>query len=185
MEFKLILHSIGRFLNSEEIASLNAQITQLKDDNEVLKTKLGIALDNAKVTFPKSLGKITLNEQMNILKTLTYNIQITDQYLQLTSVEEAKKFSAETKVALRTWTPEDHDCDNFAAALWGYYNTGLWSYAFGYARSAGHAFNIMIDNEKKIWIVEPQTNQYLTLEQAKARSTPDGLSYYPITFIQM
>lgn len=180
-----ILQSIARALLKDDLDSLNSRISILNDENQTLKSKIDLLLSNSKMTYPKSYGKITLKEELEILSTLTNNLQITDQYLQTTTVEEAKKFSAETKVFMGNWTPEDHDCDNFAAALWGYYNTGLWSYAFGYARSAGHAFNIMIDNNKQIWIVEPQTNQYMTLEEAKKKSTPDGLSYYPITFIQM
>ena len=164
--------------------SKNKEIDNLKIENETLRRKLEELMTKS-LEYPKSYGKITLKEELSILGPLTSNIQITDEYLNVTTMNEAKKFSNDTKVANRVWVKEDHDCDNFAAALWGYYNTGLWSYAFGYARSNSHAFNIMIDNDKKIWIVEPQTNEYMNLEEAKKKSTPDGLNYWPITFIQM
>lgn len=71
-------------------------------------------------------------------------------------------------------------CDNFSFALMGYWSDGLKSFPFGMAWSQNHAFNFMIDSDKNFWIVEPQTNQWMTLEEAKKASSPDGLSYFPI-----
>ena len=76
-------------------------------------------------------------------------------------------------------------CDNFSFAMQGYWHQGLYSFAFGIMWSGTHAFNFLIDDKKRLWIVEPQNNSFYTVEQAKKISTPDGLSYFPLRFAML
>lgn len=171
--------------NSKRINDLELDNADLSNQIETLKQAIKDILDNPQLEFPKEEGRITLNEERELLSTLTNNLRITDTYLSLTTKEQAQLFSVKTEVALKKFSPEAHDCDNFAAELYGYFNAGLWSYAFGMAQSPMHKFNIMIDNNKQIWIIEPQTNEFMTVDEAKVKSSPDGLSYFPIIFIEM
>ena len=61
---------------------------------------------------------------------------------------------------------EAHDCDNFSFAAMGYFSQGLYSFAFGIMWSGVHAFNFMFDENKELWIFEPQSNTFMTVEDA-------------------
>jgi len=127
---------------------------------------------------PKNYGFIGYNEVNYLLKPLTQNLFISDLYFKTTSKEEAKKFSETTRLIYREWKREKFDCDNFSFALMGYWNESLGNFAFGIAWSKSHAFNIMIDHKKQIWIVEPQTNRFYKLENIKKNKL-----YWPLRLI--
>ena len=134
------------------------------------------------LNMPKSMGKVNISEIKTLLQNNLQcsNVYISDVNLDTTTWQEAKKFSEETMVTASKYMLESHDCDNFSFALMGYWSEGLKSFAFGIAWSTKHAFNIMIDYRKNVFIIEPQTNEYLTISQAKSR----GL-YFPIKFVLM
>jgi len=150
-------------LLSDSIKEKLSQIIILqKQNNELAKTinELNKETENA-IWYPAYLGIIDYEQVSEILKkTGITKFSLSDNYFQTTSMEEAKRYSELSKINRRKWKEEDHDCDNFSYALLGYWSEGLKSYAFGYARSKNHAFNIMIDNQKTIWICEPQTNKW-------------------------
>jgi len=147
-------------------------------DMDTYADKLEAQIKASETTIePAKLGTITLKEVWDLLVPIAVPY-ISDEIFSTTSKEEASKFSEETAVQFRTWVAENHDCDNFSFALQGYWSKGLYSFPFGIAWSSSHAFNIFIDNLKQIWIVEPQTNKWLTLEEAKSNKL-----YYPIRFI--
>lgn len=163
-----------------EVSNLKNQLSQKDSELNRLRSMLSGSIDE-----PNSLGTITGNEAFSILNKYTSVIYLSDTYFNVTSVEEAKTFTNETKVSAKSYIKDGRDCDNFSFALMGYWSEGLKSFAFGTAWSASHAFNFMIDNNKKLWIVEPQTNKYMSVEEAQKASTPDGLSYFPIRFAIM
>lgn len=151
-----------------------------------LEEKIKLLEENNSISTPNIYGTITWQEEIKLLvEAFKCPINITDLYLQLTTVEEAKEFTKDSKIQLRKWIKEEYDCDNFSASLYGYWNDSLKSFAFGMARSSNHQFNIMIDKDKKIWIVEPQNNKFMTIEEAQKASSPDGLQYLPIIYIWM
>lgn len=150
----------------EEISRLNVVIGKLKIRKDL--------------SFPNSYGQITLNDSYSLLTGICNDVYISDMFFDLTTKDEASKFSEETAVQYRTWIAENHDCDNFSFALNGYWSDGLKSFAFGIAWSNNHAFNVMIDKDKEIWIVEPQSNKWLSSEEAKIDP-----KYYPIKLIVM
>jgi len=156
------------------INDLNNQITNLK------ATITNWQNAQPSMTFPALIGTIQLPECYAKLKEICDDVHISDNFFNLTSVDEASKFSEATHVQYVQWIAEDHDCDNFSFALMGYWSDGLKSYAFGIAWSASHAFNIMIDQNKVIWIVEPQTNKYYSLEEVKTNQ-----QYWPLKLIVM
>jgi len=128
---------------------------------------------------PKRLNEITYSELSKLLtKKCRCQIFLSDEIYGLTSKEEAIKYSNQTTIRFRKWIKEKHDCDEFSFALMGYWNKGLEQFAFGIAWSKYHAFNIMIDHKKQIWIVEPQNNRFYKLENIKKNKF-----YWPLRLI--
>lgn len=164
----------------KKIFDLEIKLKEAEEEILNLKKQLPV-----KIPTPQTYGKITWREQLEILKPLNAVVNITDEYLNTTSKQEAQAYSEMCKTQFRQWKENEFDCDNFSASLYGYWMEPMISFAFGLARSSNHQFNIMIDNEKKIWIVEPQSNKWMTIEEAKKTKTPDKLSYFPITLIWM
>ena len=163
------------FVWKSDADNLTKQILALMNENADLKNSLNIA-------EPVSYGTITYSEDYNILRGLSPEVYLSDSFFNLTDMESAKVFTKETKVAYRAWTAQDHDCDNFSFALMGYWSEGLKSFATGIVWSDNHAFNIMIDKNKVIWIIEPQNNTYMTIDEAIAKSK-GSLHYFPIRMV--
>jgi hypothetical protein len=160
-----IITKIMRAICGCQDETLLKEIAELKKEKEIIE--------------PKTLGTITFSDANKILSPLAENIFLSDDFYQLTDINEAKIFVQDTQVNAEQWTTS-HDCDNFSFALMGYWSEGLKSFAFGIAWSSKHAFNIMIDNNKQVWIVEPQTTKFMTLEEAKNDSM-----YFPLRLIVM
>jgi hypothetical protein len=129
--------------------------------------------------YPKKLGDIWGDDLYHIFRDNfgdKVSIWQSDSKFDLTSVDQAKLYT--TGNLQPQYTAEGHDCDNFSFALMGYWSAGLESFAFGIAWSSMHAFNIMLDDQKKLWIVEPQTNNFIAVDEAKKDP-----KYYPLTLI--
>jgi hypothetical protein len=161
--------------------------TECREELEKLQTnynKLAESYDNLKqeeeLKEPNNYGNISLKDLRTLLVPICPNIYFSDEAYSLTSVNEAKKFSEETKVMYDSFITEKRDCDEASFALMGYWNQGLQNFAFGICWSTGHAFNLMCDNERNIWIVEPQTNVYMPLEEAKKNPL-----YFPLKVIMI
>ena len=67
------------------------------------------------------------------------------------------------------YEPDVNDCDDFAIHLWSKVKKDYPLLSFGFVLSSGHAFNIFIDNNLEIWIVEPQTDELISLDNAKKK----------------
>ena len=104
---------------------------------------------------------------------------VSDSKYNTTSKSEAWKFCEKTRVEALEYQSEGQDCDDFSVALYGYWARGLENFPFGIAWSRKHAFNIMYDNEKKIWIIEPQSNTWHRIEDIEE----DNDMYYPSRLI--
>lgn len=117
---------------------------------------------------PEELGTIFFADLWLLLhKTFgcsSVNIWINDDYLSLTSIEQARNY---TSGNVNLPFSEGHDCDNFAFQLLGYWSQGNLSFAFGYARSQLHAFNFFVDYKLDVYIVEPMTNEFTLYSQIK------------------
>lgn len=131
-----------------------------------------------KVRTPKSLGAVTIGEVSKILNPLCKNVFLSDTTYLTTSMEEAKRYTKESLIDGRKYVKDVHDCDNFSFALNGYWSDSLVSYCFGIAWSKEHAFNLMVDYKKQIWVVEPQSNKWFRLEEIKKDK-----KYFPFRLI--
>lgn len=131
------------------------------------------------IETPHHIDTISNHDVKLVLKDIcdTGHIYLSDWSYGLTSPALAKKFNRQTKVQYKQYSKQ-YDCDNFSFALHAYWNEQLENFAFGICWSNNHAFNFMIDHNKKIWIIEPQTNNWYTLEQAKKSN-----KYWPIVMV--
>jgi len=127
------------------------------------------------VFYPKSLDKISILDTNLLLKYHfpKADIHLSDANFSLTSKEEAEKYVLQSSVYKAKYVSESHDCDNYSFAMQGYWSEGLESFAFGIAWSNLHAFNIMIDSNKDIWVIEPQTGKFMTLQESKINKMYD------------
>lgn len=171
--FKSIIKSMYDNLFALEIEQQQNELSNLKTELE--KAKIRKQLD-----YPIVKGNISLQEVRTLLSPICEQVFVSDENFSLTSQDEASKFSEETHVRYAQYIVENHDCENFSWALLGYWSEGLKSFPFGFAWSQNHSFNIMIDDQKNIWIIEPQTNKWMTLEESKKNNL-----YGPIRLIVM
>jgi hypothetical protein len=135
-------------------------------------------LYRATIKSPKEIGNISNSKVNEILSPFCRDLFLSDNNYSTTNITEAKSFVRGSMIETKKYMSESHDCDNFSYALNGYWSDSLYSFCFGIAWSKSHAFNIMIDNEENIWIIEPQNNKWMTLEEAKLSS-----KYYPFSLI--
>ena len=131
---------------------------------------------------PHELGRISITDLKHIFKDICpqEHIQLSDWSFGLTSMQYAKRFSKDTKVQYQKYIKEKRDCDNFSIALYSYWNKLLEQFAFGFAITDTHQFNIMVDHKKRVWVIEPQTNEWWRLEEIKYMA-----KYFPIRKIQI
>lgn len=129
---------------------------------------------------PKTLGYIDMISTKNILNKYCSESKIflSDPGYSTTSMEEAAKFTALSKVQKQKYESNKRDCDNFSYSLAGYWSDSLYSFCFGIAWSRTHAFNIMIDDKKQVWICEPQTNSWMKIDDAQKKKM-----YYDIQLV--
>jgi len=128
--------------------------------------------------IPEIKGEIKIGEVNQLLKSHCKNIFLSDPFFKTTSMEEAKRYSEESLIQTRSYMADVYDCDNFSYALNGYWSDSLKSFCFGIAWSKIHAFNVMIDNKKQIWIIEPQSNKWMKIESVKKNE-----KYYPLKLV--
>lgn len=153
----------------EDLDSMNQEIEMLKEKLEFLEKMF----KGEDISYePEKLGEIKMLDLRSLLSPYCKDIYLSDKTYSLTNIKEAKRFSIATKTECRKWLREQHDCDEFSFALMGYWNEGLKQFAFGIAWSDKHAFNIMIDNEKQVWIIEPQENKFMKIEDTKSPYKP-------------
>jgi hypothetical protein len=150
------------------------QIGNLQNNIDLLTEKVKEIQSQKNIIEPNTFGTASYSEVLNILNAHSDASYISDDYFNLTSIEEASKFVAETNIQYKEWEQNKFDCDNFSFALMGYWSKGLESFAFGIAWSKLHAFNFMIDNNKQLWVIEPQLNKWLKIEDIKSNPM-----YYP------
>ena len=132
------------------------------------------------IKIPQIKDSIGIIQVKEILRKhcKSQNIYLSDPTYLITSMHEAKRFTKESLIETKKYQLHTHDCENFSFALNGYWSDSLKSFCFGIAWSKTHAFNIMIDYKKQIWICEPQTNKWTKIESFK-----NNKMYYPLRLI--
>jgi hypothetical protein len=158
---------------------LYEEIQKLEDEIELWKKKCE-ELKDEEIEEPNIKHLIDYSSLMNILKIAMPSTQIylSDNVFGLISMEDAKRFLKEDKTNLKKYEREVYDCDDFSRVLWFYWRDWNSILAIGMAWSNVHAFNIMITDDKKIWVVEPQLDKIYELKDIKNKS-----QYWPIRFI--
>jgi len=87
-----------------------------------------------------------------------------DDSYKLVDYDHLRAFLEDNDVSNREYIPEKHDCDDFSFILMGDVTRWDADLAFGIIwgitpEGTGHAFNWFIDTDKKVWFVEPQTDE--------------------------
>lgn len=157
----------------QTITELNLELLE-KIKNLKNKTK------NPKLKPTKTL---TLNQISKLLKGLPV-ISYSDKKSNTCPVNEMRRFILELGLHKRKYTYDDWDCENFALATLGEIQK-RGSFYFGLVRGGAdgkqdHLFNIFIDEEKQVWIVEPQTATFYTLDSIKKNKL-----YWPFRFVMI
>lgn len=81
---------------------------------------------------------------------------------------EIQEFLALDETDKEIYVSEVHDCDDFSFRLMGQYHTKPYSaLAIGIAWSQVHAYNIIIDKDGLVWIIEPQTDELIAPSAAE------------------
>lgn len=139
--------------------------------------------------IPKISGEIEYKELHKLLKKglgRKAHIYLVDAKYQLIEKSEMERFLKEDKTDLLTYVPEYFDCDDFSFRLMGQFSTPGWGgIAFGISFSKVHAFNIFVDAQKKIWILEPQSNNVGSVDDIKKLKKKVRDGYLPVIFVLM
>jgi len=96
------------------------------------------------------------------IRKLIPGVNIVDSIYKLIKKEQIQSFLNTDSVSNLKANGETFDCDDFAIVLLGRLRENFPGFAIGYAHNDLHAFNIFIDDKKKVWIIEPQTDKIFT-----------------------
>ena len=103
---------------------------------------------------PKITIRIIVNK-----KELNIKAKFLDNLYQLPQFNEVRDFINNDNLSFKKYRKEYFDCDDFAIILWGRLREQFQGCAVGFALSGTHAFNVFIDDKRKMWIIEPQTDK--------------------------
>ena len=114
------------------------------------------------------VSKVKLIEPRSLIWNVVPNSTFADWNYYTLPLDDWKKVLTKIQQTFKAvWTQEIFDCDDFAL-LTSAMLTYAWyksignilnnQLAFGIAWSKTHAYNVFIDNDRKVWIYEPQSN---------------------------
>ena len=122
------------------------------------------------ITKPVEIEDIDWNELHTLLQAEFPNAQIiiTDRKYKVAPLSEYQRFIKWSTIDKREYISDYYDCDDFSISLLGEINIPEWSsLAFGmmFAKipQGAHAINIFVDNNRNVWIVEPQNDNIFPL----------------------
>ena len=105
---------------------------------------------------------ITGNDLNQMLRTTLGSegeIYLADHNFWLCELEDIERFLDSDETNHRNYVAEEYDCDDFAKRLWGQFAIPGWShFAFGLIWTDVHAMNILVDTNRDVWFIEPQTD---------------------------
>jgi len=107
--------------------------------------------------------RITNIELGQILKPYCSNIWQSDENYSTININSLKNFLGVNPVSERKYILDSFDCDEFSFELMGniqaWNGSGAFGIVWGNNKNGGaHAWNFFIDQNKKLWYVEPQTD---------------------------
>ena len=113
---------------------------------------------------PTSREIVTCGGLRQILRTRfpEGEIYLSDSTYLLCSVADISKFLQQDGTNKCKYQTEAYDCDNFSYRLMGQFSVPDWGQlAFGIVWSNFHALNLFVDEQRKVWFVEPQNDNIL------------------------
>jgi len=141
-----------------ELKFLTARVIELEEE-------LGKWMGQS--TGPETSGKISMHELSEILKPHTKQLFLSDSEYTLALVESMRDFLRIDPTDRYKYQTIYYDCDDFSYRLMGQASTPEWAaIAFGIAWSKSHAFNIFVSASKQVYIIEPQSDKVIKLEDA-------------------
>jgi hypothetical protein len=106
--------------------------------------------------------EIAGNELREVLRTALGSegdIYLADHNFWLCELEDIERFLDWDETSHHNYAAEEYDCDDFAKRLWGQLAIPGWShFAFGLVWTDVHAMNILVDTNRDVWFIEPQTD---------------------------
>jgi len=106
----------------------------------------------------KPCGKISYSRMDAIVRAKAeeiqdkdYDIYLPDKKCKIYRKSDVMSACELEEVASIPYKSEDHDCDDFAAELYGKFAGLIWTNT--------HAFNWFVDERDTLWYIEPQTKK--------------------------
>ena len=158
---------------SEEIKELNEyhkeEIKELNDYHKEEIKELNETLNYYEGgPTPKTSGTISYDSLKELFEGKTKHLFLSDAEYKLVSYDSMKEFLDWDRTDREKWTMTWRDCDDFSYRLMGQASTPEWaSIAFGIAWSKTHAFNVFVSEDRIPFIIEPQTDKIIKLEEAQ------------------
>lgn len=128
--------------------------------------------DQPIIPEPKYLEDIDVSEIITIIQAQYPKIPLyaRDRNYKTTTTDELKRFLRYDRIDENSYIPDIYDCDDFSFALVGSINQHWGCLSLGamwikHSHKKPHALNFFIDKERKIWIVEPQSDKVYELEE--------------------
>ncbi len=173
---KTIWNTIQRI--ARLIGGCYAEVTLLKDmneklqqDNTFLEQQNQIIHDELKLLLaplPKPIERRTLTGQQ-VFQIIRDKFPDGDIHLgdsryesvySLCDIEDIEALLDVDETNHLKYVKSKFDCENFAAMLWGQFNTPEWApFAIGYIWTDKHAMIMCIDTNEDLWLIEPQTDK--------------------------
>jgi len=122
-------------------------------------------VDTDNILPPNYLDDINYSEITTIINAEFPNatLLLSDNDYKTTTKEELIRFLKEDITDDWTYVSEYMDCDDFSYSIMGQLSNPEWgALPFGIlwtsTPNGGHAVNCFIDNDREVWILEPQTD---------------------------
>ena len=95
-----------------------------------------------------------------------YHILISDEWFRVISKDKMEKLLKDDDTDKLPYQATVSDCDDFSDVLLGCLTKKTWNQGFALgqlwyineAKNFGHAVNLFVDEQPKIWVVEPQND---------------------------
>ena len=110
---------------------------------------------------PQSTVQIELAELRDLLTSTApgASIIMADNWKLLCNYEDVALFLAQDQTNKTDYESEEYDCDDFSFRLKGQFSIPGWAaLALGICWTNDHALNCFMDEDKKLWFIEPQTD---------------------------
>lgn len=125
--------------------------------------KLILQIENKLIKKPVISAEFSKEIIKEILTPYCKDIMLHDRVYCSTTKKEMKDFIQNSLIDTFDYYSEWYDCDNFAFSVFAWLMR-FGSYTLFEARTKSHAFNLFIDCNKNVYIVEPQKNKFYNIK---------------------